>query len=54
MQENSTEANLKPVPKSDLEKSLDDYTDIDVLDKDNLFICNHCNKESMLAAKYLL
>ena len=31
--------------KTDLERSLNNYTDVDVLDDDNRFICNHCHRK---------
>jgi len=36
----------RPISKVDLEQVLLDYTDVDVLDDDQRFICNQCNKEN--------
>jgi len=39
------QANPELKGKTDLEKSLDNFTDVDVLDDDNRFICYSCNRE---------
>ena len=36
---------------NDLEQSLHNYTDVDVLDDDNRFICNHCNRNDSTSQK---
>ena len=35
----------RPMSNTDLEQALLDYTNVDVLDDDQRFICNQCNKE---------
>ena len=41
-----TQANPELKGKTDLEKSLDNFTDVDVLDDENRFICDSCNREN--------
>jgi len=35
----------RPLSTNDLEQSLLDFTDVDVLGDDQRFICNHCNND---------